>query len=267
MSHHDFCATTRFQDRVTAYKKYRPGYPIEVLRFIRNVTRLQKEHTIADIGCGTGIFSEMLLENGNHVIGIEPSASMRNAAEERLDQKYPFTFSTLLATAECTLLESRSIDLITCATAFHWFDIDRTRAEWKRILKPGGNVVLIWNEWHVGASEFMRRYSDFVAQHSSDYNEIKSVVGKHDALVEKLFGDSPTSQASFPNVQVFDRDGLRGRFESSSYAPPIGTKEYDRAIEELNRIFDRCQQNGVVCFVYRTDVYAGTLSCSNIKKQ
>lgn len=237
------------------------------MRFIKNVTGLQKEHKVADIGCGTGIFSEMLLENGHHVIGIEPSAAMRNAAEERLDQKYPFTFSTLLATAERTLLESRSIDLITCATAFHWFDIDRTRAEWKRILKPGGHVVLIWNEWHVGASEFMRQYSDLVAKHSSDFHEIKSAIGKHEVLVTKLFGDSPVSQASFPNVQVFDRDGLRGRFESSSYAPAVGTKEYDRAIIELDQIFDRCQQNGVVRFVYRTDVYAGTLSLSNIKRQ
>lgn len=266
MSQHDFCSTTRFQDRVTAYKKFRPGYPMEVIKFIRNVTGLQKEHKIADIGCGTGIFSETLLENGNHVVGIEPSASMKNAAEEVLDQKYPLTFSTLLATAERTLLETRSVDLITCATAFHWFDIERTRSEWKRILKPGGHVVLIWNEWHVGASEFMRQYSEFVATHSSDFNDINSTVGRHDDLVEKFFGDNTVSRASFPNVQVFDREGLRGRFESSSYAPSFGTKEYDRAIMELDQIFERCQQNGVVRFVYRTDIYAGKLNLSNIKR-
>ena len=77
-------ATSRFSDRVENYVRYRPGYPDEALTALREECGLTPEHAVADIASGTGIWTRMLLENGNRVFGVEPNAGMRDAGEQLL---------------------------------------------------------------------------------------------------------------------------------------------------------------------------------------
>ena len=134
----------RFSNRVANYVKYRPGYPRAIIGYLEQTCGFTHESVVADIGCGTGLSSQLFLENCKRVIGVEPNAAMRAAAIEFLAD-FP-DFSIIDGTSEATTLPDHSVDIVVAAQAFHWFDPERTRAEFRRILKPGGHVVLIWNE-------------------------------------------------------------------------------------------------------------------------
>ncbi len=75
---------------------------------------------MADIGSGTGIFSHQLLERDLTVFGVEPNDDMRMMAEQSLNLYS--RFKSIKATAENTTLKENSVDLVTVAQAFHWFD-------------------------------------------------------------------------------------------------------------------------------------------------
>jgi ubiquinone/menaquinone biosynthesis C-methylase UbiE len=129
-------STKRFSNRVENYVKYRPHYPQEIINFLSEEIGLNSEKTIADIGSGTGISAELFLENGNKVYGIEPNKEMREAAEIYLE-KYKY-FISVNGTAEDTLLENDSMDIVLAGQAFHWFDVEKAKKEFKRILKGRG---------------------------------------------------------------------------------------------------------------------------------
>ena len=77
--------TARFSDRVENYVRYRPGYPPEVLDLLRTECGLRPNHIVADIASGTGMFTRLLLENGNPVFAVEPNPEMREAGSRQLD--------------------------------------------------------------------------------------------------------------------------------------------------------------------------------------
>src|SRR5258706_4086166 len=134
----------RFSNRVANYVKYRPDYPREIIGFLEANCGLTHESVIADIGCGTGISSRLFLENCNRVIGVEPNAAMRAAAEEQLAE-FP-EFTAVDGTSEHTALPDASVDIVAAAQAFHWFDPEKTRPAFRRILKTAAYNVLIWND-------------------------------------------------------------------------------------------------------------------------
>ncbi|MCL5031221.1 MAG: class I SAM-dependent methyltransferase [Bacteroidetes bacterium] len=169
----------RFSNRVDNYIKYRPKYPQSIIDFFRNELKLSTKDTVADVDSGTGIFSEMLLQNGFKVIGIEPNNEMRGAAEKLLIN-YP-SFISLNGTAESTNLNFQSVDFITAAQSFHWFDFTKTRKEFLRILKPKGWVFLIWNSRKFD-SLFMKDYEKFLLKFSIDYKKIS-----HQNIDRKVF--------------------------------------------------------------------------------
>jgi ubiquinone/menaquinone biosynthesis C-methylase UbiE len=126
----------RFSRVVENYVRYRPHYPQQIADFLKEECGLSPAHTIADIGSGTGILSQVFLKNGNTVYGVEPNQEMRQAAESLL-QDQP-NFRSVDATAEATSLSDKSIDFVTAGQAFHWFKHDLTREEFSRILVPKG---------------------------------------------------------------------------------------------------------------------------------
>src|SRR5579872_720965 len=128
-------ATSRFSDRVENYVRYRPGYPPEALDVLKTECGLTTKHVIADVASGTGIWTRSLLENGNTVFAIEPNADMRQAGERLLAEFG--SFRSVSGSAEATSLSDASVDFVTAAQAAHWFDRQRARREFARILKPG----------------------------------------------------------------------------------------------------------------------------------
>ncbi|MCW5625403.1 MAG: class I SAM-dependent methyltransferase, partial [Burkholderiales bacterium] len=140
-------AAVRFSNRVTDYVRARPGYPPELLSLLQRHCGLTTASVVADIGSGTGLLTTLLLEAGCRVFGVEPNREMREAGTQAL-QRFP-AFVAVEGSAETTTLPDATIDVVTAAQAFHWFDRIRARAEFARILKPGGWVVLIWNDRRV----------------------------------------------------------------------------------------------------------------------
>src|ERR1700687_5149263 len=94
--------TQRFSSRVSNYVRYRPGYPAAVIDLLKKECGLTPSTIVADVASGTGIFTRMLLENGNRVFGVEPNAEMRKAGEEFLRAYSHFT--SVAATAGSTPL-------------------------------------------------------------------------------------------------------------------------------------------------------------------
>ncbi|HVE57072.1 MAG TPA: class I SAM-dependent methyltransferase [Pyrinomonadaceae bacterium] len=161
----------RFSNRVENYIKYRPSYPKEILEVFRGGMNLTLNSVIADIGSGTGISARLFLENGNAVFGVEPNAAMREAAEEFL-KAFP-KFESVDGTAENTNLPDNSVDFVIAAQAFHWFDKDRTPAEFRRILRSDGFAALIWNERQLDSNAFLRDYEELLKNYGTDYEKVR----------------------------------------------------------------------------------------------
>ena len=245
--------TKRFSKRVENYIKYRPGYPAEIIPLLEAEGTLTPKSVVADLGSGPGFLTELFLKYGNEVFGVEPNADMRGAGE-RVLAKYP-NFISIDASAEATTLPDHSIDLIASGQAFHWFDRAKAKPEFRRILKPGGWVVLVWNGFRVETSPLNNGYQEIVLRYGTDYKEVAREITGVD--VESFFAPEACKIAHFAFKQVFDFEGLKGRLLSSSYAPESSDPSFDRMIEELGVLFDANQKDGEIDFNYETEVYYG----------
>ena len=248
-------ATRRFSNRVENYVRYRPGYPPEVLRLLREQCGLIPRACVADVGFGTGIFTRILLENGNTVFGIEPNPEMREAGEKLL-ARFP-NFRGIHATAEKTTLADRSVDFVTAAQAAHWFEREAARREFSRILKPSGWVVLLWNERVTEGTPFLAEYEQLLLHHGTDYAEVRHE--RTTNAISEFFGSAPYETASFQLRQTFDLPALVGRVFSSSYTPAPGHPQHEPLRHALRDLFASHQMDGKVAFDYHTRVFFGRL--------
>jgi SAM-dependent methyltransferase len=248
--------TTRFSDRVQHYVRSRPNYPAAFYDFLDHDLNLPKPATIADVGSGTGISARPLLERGHTVLALEPNAPMRAAAEQLLGH-HP-DFHSLAATAEATTLPAASVDLVLAAQAFHWFDRAKARAEFARILRPGGQVVLVWNERELDTTPFLRAYEQLLHTHATDYGQVRHENIDH-AILAAFFAPTPFQTREFANAQTFDYEGLESRLLSSSYTPAADSPRRAPMLAELRRVFDRNAEGGRVTFAYITRAHFGRL--------
>ena len=252
----DRSPTGRFSDRVADYERYRPGYPPEVGALLRDGCGVGPGSVVADVGAGTGISTQVVADLGAEVVAIEPNDAMREAAEHR------FAGSSLVrvtnGSAEATGLPDGCVDVVFAGQSFHWFDHAAARTEFARILRPGGWVVLAWNERSTTASSFLAGYEQLLRERAVDYAQVDHRnVG--DAGVEAFFAPNPVRIHHFANEQVFDRDGFVGRALSSSYVPGIDDPERAPFVEALDVLFaERCVDDRVT-WVYDTTVYLGHL--------
>src|SRR5260370_29926783 len=163
-------AKQRFSNRAADYVRYRPGYPAAVLDLLRTECALRPSHVIADIGSGTGLLSKLFLENGNRVFGVEPNQEMRQAGELHL-QSYR-GFVSVEGSAEATALPAACADFVAAGQAFHWFEPEKPRREFQRVLRPQGWVAAIWNFREMEAP-FARAYEDILVKYGTDYTRVR----------------------------------------------------------------------------------------------
>jgi len=242
----------RFSNRVEDYVRCRPGYPRAILDLLSEQCGLATESVIADIGSGTGLLTQLFLENGNLVYGVEPNAAMRQAGEQFL-KKYA-RFRSVAGSAEATTLPDASVEYVMVGQAFHWFDPVTARTEFERVLKPRGWVAVIWNQRR-DDSRFLREYETLLRTFGTDYEKV-SAKYPEDRTMRSFIGHGG-GKKSFANEQVFDLAGLRGRLLSSSYSPPQGHPQHEPMLAALEKLFQIHAQDGRVRFEYLTHVYFG----------
>jgi SAM-dependent methyltransferase len=244
--------TGRFTGLAEIYAKHRPGYPTEAINTIIARCRLRKSSTVVDVGCGTGILSRLLAANGLRVIGIEPNADMRAAADVQHlpgDRPKPVYGD---GRAEATGLPASSADAVVAAQAFHWFEPEATLREFHRILKPDGWVALIWN-LRDEKNPFTADYGAIIrtARTAAVMEPLHHRAGTA-LLTSSLFQNA--ERLVFANQQRLDEQGLLGRAFSVSYAPrePEQVEAWQAALRQL---FIRNQKHGAVILRYETAVY------------
>lgn len=237
----------RFSRRVDNYIKYRPRYVRAVLEVLRTDCGLTPAHTIADIGSGTGLLSELFLQNGNAVLGIEPDTEMRAGGDYYL-RAYP-NFTSIAATAEATTLGSNSVDFVTAGQAFHYFDGDEARREFRRILKPHGWVVLMWNVHRTTASPFARAFEAFWPTR-----------GTREQIVEPFFQPMGYTERVFPNPLVCDWPTLQGRVLSNRSGSLQDQDQWlSTMLGDLRALFQAHHVDGKVAIEQDLHVFYGQL--------
>jgi len=249
-------AKQRFSNRVADYVRYRPGYPSRLIDLLRAECGLRPAHVVADIGSGTGLLARLFLDNGNRVFGVEPNEEMRRAGEEYLSSCQ--NFSGIGGSSEATTLSLSSVDFITAAQAFHWFEPAATRREFLRILKPHGWVIVIWNDRRISETPFGRAYEDLLVRYGTDYARVKDAYPETQDM-ERFFGKGDFRRRELPNSQEFDFDGLAGRLRSSSYVPTEGHTNYAPMMARLRELFEAHHSSGRVRMEYTTQIYLGQL--------
>jgi SAM-dependent methyltransferase len=248
-------STKRFSDRVEDYVKYRPGYPAVVIDYLQQQHGLMVDNIIADIGAGTGISTGLFLQAGYEVFAVEPNKEMLSKARELLSS-FP-SFHAVQATAEKTTLKNKSVHAVVAGQAFHWFNKAKCRKEFSRILKKNGLVVLIWNERKT-ESPFEKDYDELIIKYGKDYVQVNHR-NIDTAEIAAFFSPSPMQLEIFPNQQIFDYDGLKGRLLSSSYMPLLHDKGYAPMLADLEQLFDHYKENDLIRIGYDTKVYTGRL--------
>jgi SAM-dependent methyltransferase len=249
----------RFSDRVEFYVRSRPRYPQAFLEFCKTKLGLLPRHHLADIGSGTGFLSELFVRNGYDVTAIEPNAPMRAAGEALLGDDPHFHSKD--TTAEVTGLEKGSIDFVLAGQAFHWFDRVRCRAEFKRILRPTGWVVLVWNERRSDAAGFAHHYEEIVRKFETDLAHVahQNITARESDAMAEFFQPAGYAVASFDNPQFLDLDGVIARALSSSYLPLPGQPGCEEMLEALHEAFEDHAGNGKVRLDYDTKAFYGHL--------
>jgi SAM-dependent methyltransferase len=206
--------TDRFSTRADAYVAGRPSYPPAAIDAIFEGLGDPPTLAVADLGAGTGISSRMLAARGPHVFAIEPNAAMRDAAQA--DPRIEW----IDATAENTSLPDRSVDIVTAFQAWHWVDHALAVPEARRIVRPGGRLVIVYNE-RDERDAFTAGYGEIVRRYATEATEER----RANALANALGLDpARTARIEFRNGQQLDRAGTHARAESTSYLPQSGPR-------------------------------------------
>jgi SAM-dependent methyltransferase len=213
----------RFSDRAQDYARSRPSYPPEAIATMLAGLADPATLTLADLGAGTGISTQLLADQGTTVWAIEPNAAMREKipAHPRIQVQD--------ATAEATHLPEQSVDLVACCQSFHWFNPALALAEFHRILRSGGRVALMWNERDL-SDPFTHRYTEIVRvasdQQMFDRRDRKSPANLAASPLFCNFQDY-----TFTYAHPLHWQGLVGLARSSSYVNKDATSQAQLATD------------------------------------
>lgn len=242
----------QFTGKAAAYTKGRPLYAQAALDFLKK-QGIGKNARIADIGAGTGIFSKQLAGNGATVFAVEPNEDMRKAAEIYL--KDTPNALCIDGSAENTPLPDHSVDFVSAAQAFHWFDKPLFRKECKRILIPDGKIVLIWNV-EVFGSDFFRDYGNILKRFvTSDISDTENE-NPYDIFFKQAEAFlTDFKRYEFDNTLYLNEETFLYKSLSSSAAPKKEDPRYEFFLRELKELFFQYEKGGKLTYPHRTILY------------
>lgn len=243
--------TSRFDGKGEIYAKARPKYAAALFEYFRNTLRIPAGSVFADVGSGTGIFTEQLLHCGYRVFAVEPNADMRKQAEGKLSQNKNFV--SVSGSDADMKLPDHSVDYITAAQAFHWFDAEAFRRECRRVLRPSGKVILVYNS-RDESTACTKALAALRRNFTPEFHGFSN--GISDEACRAFFaGSCDIFRAD--NTQVYDRQGYLNRVLSSSYSLKESDVRYAEYLNEINGIFERFSADGRISVPTETVAYIG----------
>jgi SAM-dependent methyltransferase len=244
-------AAAGFRDP-TDYEAARPSYPPDAIDWFVTTMRLGPGKTVCDLAAGTGKFTRLLVRSGAHVVALEPVAGMRAAFRSVLPR-----VALGAGAAEALPLRDASIDALTVAQAWHWFDAQPAFAEARRALRPGGWLGVVWN--------VRDRTEPWV-------NEVWSIMDRvekhapwrdHERSRPEEFGNEPgfgpLHHAEFHHRQAITPAGVVQRVASVSHVAVLSEPEKARVLAEVERVLDEhpdCAGREELEIPYRVDCHA-----------
>jgi SAM-dependent methyltransferase len=211
------------------YERARPGYPPAAVAWLAEHLRLGPGSVAVDLAAGTGKLTRLLAPTGSTVLAVEPVEEMR-----RLLARQCPTVPVVAGAAERLPLRAGSVDAVTVAQAFHWFDADAAFAELRRVLRPGGRVGLIWNarDRDVAWVDALWSVMDGV--------ERKAPWRDHDRPAREALGTptgfGPLGEATFRHEQAVTPDGVLDRFRSVSHVAVLPAGQQQAVLDEVRGI-------------------------------
>lgn len=227
----DDVAARGFQAGAAAYEIARPGYPDEALAILATDLGVTTAATVCDLAAGTGKLTRRLVDLGASVIAVEPVAAMREQARATVPDA-----QVVDGTADAIPLPDASVDVVTVAQAFHWFDADAALAEIARVLKPGGGLALLWNErdertaWVAEMSRLIRWHERTVSRYQHvDWAEVIAASQRF----------TPLEERAVQWAQPMTRGVLADRVRSISYVAVMPPAERERLAAEVTALVAR----------------------------
>lgn len=243
--------TNRFSGKGDIYEKARPKYAEELFNYMKNTLSLNSDSIFADVGSGTGIFTEQLLNCGYSVYAVEPNCDMRKKAEEKLSHNN--RFHSVNGTDSATTLENNCVDYITAAQAFHWFNADTFKKECKRILKPGGKIIIVYNSRDTNA-ECTKELAKLRKKFNPEFHGFSNGISEESCLA---FFDNKCDIFKCDNSITYDRQGYINRLLSSSYSLKDTDPLFSEYMDNINALFNKFAVDDKITVPTNTIAYIG----------
>lgn len=245
----------KFSGLANHYDASRPSYAVELIECLFEKYQLSVDSIVADIGAGTGKFAKQLLDRGCTVICVEPNADMRTMAEQSLCD---YSNVTIIDGSDSnTNVVNHSVDFVSVAQAFHWFDADSFQRECQRILKPHGKVILVWNMRDMNAAVNQANYEVF-KKYCPNFYGFSGGVKTEEAHILNFF-EGAVEIEKFLNPLTFTKDKFIQRCLSASYSLRPEDEHYEAYVQELEQLFDDFADNGQLTVANNTKAYIGSV--------
>jgi len=205
-----------------AYARGRPSYPLDAVQFLAGELGLGPGKKILDLAAGTGKFTALLVPTGAEVVAVEPVKEMGDELRSAVDG-----VEVLEGTAEAIPLPDASVDAVTVAQAFHWFDHEPALAEIARVLRSGGGLAMAWNRRDESVS-WVKRMNELIRWHEFRYGNYDLVDWAEVVAASGLY--TPLQSRTFRYEQTLDREGLEARVRSVSYIAAMEPTERDEVV-------------------------------------
>ena len=224
-----------------AYERGRPDYPADAVRTITHTLNIRANSSVLDLAAGTGKFTRLLIPTGAQLLAVEPARGMRTTLAELIPG-----LTVLDGTAEAIPLPDASVDCVTVAQAFHWFEPEQATREIHRVLRTGGGLALIWNR--TDPNQPLQRAIDEIVW------PYRGTLPTHDtprwrAGFERTELFTPLQEQTFPHAQTIDTAGLIDRILSFSYMAMLSEAEKDGVRERLRALTSKLVERFELLYV------------------
>ena len=243
-------AATGFADGAYVYAASRPTYPDAALGWLGDRLSIGRDSRVVEVGAGTGLFTRLLLGTGANVLATDPVPEMLAHLSSALPG-----IATAMATADALPVADGSVDALICATAFHWFATPQVLAEFRRVLRPGGTIGLIWNVRDVSVP-WVRQLSDITDRYQEDAPRQRSQAWRE---VFPAPGFTPLHETVMRYDHVgAPEDVIVGRTLSTSFIAALPDSRRDDVIAEVRTLIATTPElagRDTVAFPYLTKAY------------